>query len=57
MIENFKDRITTFVDRSNPRAVSKSEYYISALDAQLEVCNETDAMIDMLSSPFPPRRK
>jgi len=57
MIENFKDRIMTFVDRSNPRAVSKAEHYIAAMDAQLEVCNQADAMIDMLNSPFPPRRE
>jgi hypothetical protein len=57
MIENLKKRVMAFVDQSNPNAVSKAEHYIAALDAQIEVCERTDEIIDMLSSPFPPSSK
>ena len=56
MIEKMKERVTALVDRSRPDAVSKVEHYISALDAQLEVCKKTDEMINVLCSSFPPRR-
>jgi hypothetical protein len=55
-IENFKERVMSLVDQSNPNAVSKAEHYIAALDAQLEVCERTDEMIDMLNSPYPSGR-
>jgi hypothetical protein len=48
-IENFKKRVMGFVDQSNPAAIRKAEYYIAALDAQLEVCKWTDEIIDMIS--------
>lgn len=57
IIENLKARVLALVDLSNPNAVGKADHYIAALDAQLEVCKRTDEMIDMLSSPFSPRRK
>lgn len=57
MIEKLKDRVMTLVNRSNPSAVSKADHYITALDAQLEVCKKTDEMIVMLNSPFPSSRK
>ena len=44
-----------FVDESDPKAVKKAEHYIEALNAQLAVCNKTDEMIDMFSSPYPSR--
>lgn len=56
MIENFKERVMAFVDHSDPDVVRKVEHYIAALDAQLKVCETTDEMIDVLSSPFPSRR-
>lgn len=46
-----KERVMTYVDRSNPSAVRKSEHYINALKAQLAVCDRTDKTIDMLCSP------
>lgn len=57
MLENFKRRVMSFVDTSNPSAVRKAEHYIHALDAQLVVCDRTDEMIALLSSPFPSRRQ
>lgn len=56
MLRNLKGRVMAFVDMSNPSAVKKAEHYMQALDAQLAVCDRTDEMIDMLSSPFPSRR-
>lgn len=51
-IEFLKGRIVALVDQSNPDAVSKAGHYISALEAQHEVCNRTDEMIDRLNSSF-----
>jgi hypothetical protein len=53
MIENMKERVMSLVDRSKPDALSKASHYIAALDAQLDVCKETDKMIDMLNISFP----
>jgi len=55
-IEKMKERIWEFVDRSKADAVRKAEYYIAALDAQIEMCIETDKMIDTLCTSFPKRR-
>jgi hypothetical protein len=49
-ITNFKAAILANVDQSNPRAVRKAEHYIEALNAQLEMCDKTDRMIDRLCS-------
>jgi hypothetical protein len=56
MIEKMKERVMALVDQSRPDALSKAEHYIVALDAQLEVCKQTDEMIVMLGSSFPKRR-
>lgn len=56
MIQNLKERVLAFVDKSNPKALAKAEHYIAALDAQLEVCSRTDEFIAMLGSPFSPNR-
>ncbi len=47
LIENLKERVMLFVDKSNPSAVRKAEYYIQALNAQLAVCDRTDEIIGM----------
>ncbi len=52
MIGNLKERVMALVDQTNPKAVQKAEHYILALDAQLGVCNKTDAMIDRLITPI-----
>jgi len=55
-IVKMKERIWESVDQSKDSAVRKAEHYIAALDAQLEVCTETDKMIDSLCTTFPNRR-
>lgn len=49
-ILRMKERVWSFVDRSVPSAVSKANHYITALDAQLQVCDKTDEMIRILES-------
>ena len=51
-INNLKQRIMDFVDKSNENVVRKAEHYIQALNAQLVICDDTDKMIDKLNSPF-----
>jgi len=52
-IMSFKDKIASLVDSSNPDAVRKAEHYIGALNAQIDVCDQSDEMIDKLCAPFP----
>lgn len=49
-IEKLKECVALFVDKTNPDAVTKSEHYIQALDAQLEICDKTDNLIDQLAT-------
>ncbi len=52
-LETLKRRVEALVDQfRNPTSVSKARHYLAALDAQLEVCNRTDEMIDKLNSPL-----
>jgi hypothetical protein len=48
-IEFCKRRVMQFVDQTNSSAVAKAKHYISALDAQLAICDRTDEAIDRLS--------
>lgn len=52
-IVSFRDRVATQIDQSNPDAVRKGEHYIAALNAQIDVCAQTDEMINKLCAPFP----
>lgn len=49
----FRDKVATLIDASNPDAARKAEHYIDALNAQIDVCDQTDEMIDRLCAPFP----
>lgn len=49
LIKELKKSVMEFVDKSNPDAIRKSEYYIKALNDQLVVCDKTDKMIDLFS--------
>ena len=49
-IRNLKEKVLAAVDRSNPDAVQKSEHYIRALDAQMDMCDVTDREIERLRS-------
>jgi hypothetical protein len=44
-INLLKNRITTFADTTNDRAMAKIAHYIRALDRQLELCDRTDVVI------------
>lgn len=55
-IQTLKERVQARVDSSNPRAVAKVRHYLSMLDDQLDGCDRTDEMIDLLSQPFQRRR-
>lgn len=55
-LRSLRERILSYVDRSNPKAVTKSEHYIAALDAQLMICDRTDEVIEALRRPFPGNR-
>ncbi|MDZ7860796.1 MAG: hypothetical protein U5O15_09085 [Candidatus Krumholzibacteriota bacterium] len=55
-ILEFKKRIQHHIDTTNEDAVRKSEHYLSALDKQLNHCDETDRIIDDLCKPFLTKR-
>ena len=55
MILSMKSRIMSFVNPENRKAVQKAEHYIRALNDQIEICDQTDDMIDKLCEPFPGR--
>jgi hypothetical protein len=52
MLEDMKERVMTFVDKSNSDAIKKAEHYIKALDDQLGECDYIDNMLVKLGSPF-----
>lgn len=52
-IISFRDKVATLIDASNPDAARKGEHYIDALNVQIDVCDQTDEMIDKLCAPFP----
>jgi hypothetical protein len=49
---NLKDRVMMNVDQKNDRAMAKVQHYITALDAQIAICDKTDEMIVRLGQPF-----
>jgi len=56
IINTVKERVRSLVDITNVSAVTKAAHYLSALDAQLEVCDKTDEFIDELQQPIGGRR-
>ncbi len=44
-IADMKERVLALVDATNPSAVSKAEHYVRALDAQLAICDSTEAFL------------
>ena len=52
-IISFRDKVAALADSSNHDAVRKAEHYIGALNAQIDVCAQTDEMIERLCAPFP----
>ena len=57
ILRDMKDRVMSFVDKSNVRAVEKAAHYVQALDDQLRGCDFMDDAIKTLGSPFPAQRK
>lgn len=55
-LKAMKERIFEYADPSNDRAMHKINHYISSLDAQLRICENTDDVIARLMTPFPHRR-
>jgi len=51
IIRNISDRVMSFVDMNNPKAVRKATHYIAALEEQLLECDKTDEAIDKLCAP------
>jgi hypothetical protein len=56
LIGVIKERVISFVDKSNSRAIEKAEHYIAALDEQLRVCDFVGDSIKTLGSPFAKQR-
>jgi hypothetical protein len=56
IVSTVKDRVQSLVAPTNASAVAKAAHYLSALDAQLEVCDRTDEFIDILTQPIGGRR-
>lgn len=52
IIRMMKEKISPYMISANPRTVKKTEHYVAALDAQLSVCDKTDAMIDTFNRPL-----
>lgn len=51
-IKKLISQIKEAVDESNPGAVKKTQYYVRALERQLDVADRTDDVLDKLSEPF-----
>lgn len=52
MLEKMKNKIVEFVANAHPDAKRKADYYIKALNTQIENCLDTDGFIDELSMSF-----
>jgi len=49
ILSNFKSKLLSVTDQNNPKAVSKTMHYITALDEQLRRCDLTEEIIRSLS--------
>jgi hypothetical protein len=56
ILRDMKDRVMSFADKSNARAVEKAAHYEHALDDQLRDCDFMDDAIMKLGSSFPKQR-
>ncbi len=53
-IQRYRDAIAGQPDAGSEKVARKTRHYLAALDAQLEIADQTDGMIDFLSSPITP---
>jgi hypothetical protein len=56
-IQMLKERVWSFVDPNDPKAVQKARHYIVALDAQLSVCDKLDDFLTKSESPAMMRKE
>jgi hypothetical protein len=56
ILEKLVAGVRASVDPANSGALRKAEHYIGALEAQIEICDRTDRVLDELSAPWPRRR-
>ncbi|MGA9045633.1 hypothetical protein [Sulfuricurvum sp.] len=49
---SLKEKIMKYIQPSNEKAMRKVRHYIKAIDQQLQVCDETDKMIEKLLQPL-----
>ncbi|MEJ1382025.1 MAG: hypothetical protein RPU52_06245 [Candidatus Sedimenticola sp. (ex Thyasira tokunagai)] len=56
LLISLKERVLTYLEPSNIKAMNKVRHYIKALDEQLAVCDKTDEMIEKLCSQSSSRR-
>lgn len=54
-IQRYRDAIASLPDAASEKVARKIRHYLAALDAQLAIADQTDGMIDFLSSPVSPR--
>ncbi|HKO98078.1 MAG TPA: hypothetical protein VJU86_13865 [Pyrinomonadaceae bacterium] len=52
MLKRVRTRVMDFIDPSSPSAIQKAAHYLSAIDAQLIVCDKKDEEIEALTSPI-----
>ncbi len=52
-LHHLRERVMSFANAGDERAVRKTKHYISAIEPQLGVCDRTDHMIDALLQPLP----
>lgn len=56
ILEKLVAGVRASVDPANSRALRKAEHYVRALEAQIEICERTDRVLDELSAPWPRHR-
>jgi len=56
LLQSLKNKVSSFIEPGNEKAVRKARHYLKALDEQLRGCDATDEAIDTLMRPFPARR-
>lgn len=53
MLQRTRERVLSMVHGAGEKAAQKAGHYVAALDAQLAICDKTDAFIATLAAPFP----
>ena len=56
-LHTVKSRILQYVDPSNAKAMQKAQHYLRAFDAQIAMCDRTDAVINDAEDKLPAHMK